>query len=145
MKISLFRRAADYGGVLNAVLCVVHCAAGPLLLAWWGTRHAGPLAERLELAFLVLSGVLVALATWRQSSAWLRLALWALFAVFTAAALLAERWPALQLVQYAASAGLIGAHLLNQRYCHRCVAGLSPLDAHQNTVFQCSQKALGHK
>jgi hypothetical protein len=121
MKVSLFRRAADYGGVLNAVLCVVHCAAGPVLLAWLGTRHAGVVAERWEVVFLVLSGVLVALATWRQSSTWLRLALWSLFAVFAAAALLAERWPVLQLVQYAASAGLIGAHLLNQRHCHRCM------------------------
>jgi hypothetical protein len=119
-----FRRAADYGGVLNAVLCGVHCAVGPLLLAWWGTRNPGALAARWELAFLLLSGVLVALATRRQSAPQLRLALWGLFAVFTAAALLAERWPWLQLVQYAASAGLIAAHLFNQRYCRR-VAHLS--------------------
>lgn len=117
-----FRRAADYGGVLNAVLCGVHCAAGPLLLAWWGTRNPGATAERWELAFLGLSGVLVALATRRQSSPRLRRALWGLFAVFAAAALLAERWPWLQAVQYAASAGLIGAHLLNQRHCRRCLA-----------------------
>lgn len=28
------RRAPDYGGVRNAVLCAVHCVVGPLLLAW---------------------------------------------------------------------------------------------------------------
>ena len=120
-----FRRAADYGGVLNAVLCGVHCAVGPLLLAWWGTRNPSATAERWELAFLVLSGVLVALATRRHSSARLRLLLWGLFAVFAAAGLLAERWPGLEYVQYAASAGLIAAHLLNQRHCRRCVAGPS--------------------
>ena len=120
-----FRRAADYGGVFNAVLCGVHCAAGPLLLAWWGTRNPGATAERWELAFLVLSGVLVALATRRHSSTGLRLVLWGLFGVFAAAALLAERWPALQLVQYAASAGLIAAHWRNQRHCCRCVASSS--------------------
>jgi hypothetical protein len=122
MNVFLFRRAADYGGILNAALCGVHCAAGPVLLAWCGTHHAGAVAEHLEVVFLVLSGVLVALATWRQSSTWLRLALWVLFAAFTTAALLAERWPGLELVQYGASVGLIGAHLLNQRHCHRCVA-----------------------
>ncbi|MGY3089926.1 hypothetical protein ACVWYF_002974 [Hymenobacter sp. UYAg731] len=126
-----FRRAADYGGVLNAVLCGVHCAVGPLLLVWWGTRNPGATAERWELAFLVLSGVLVALATRRHSSTGLRLLLWGLFAVFAAAALLAERWPALQAVQYAASAGLIAAHLLNQRHCRRCVAGPSSHHAHR--------------
>jgi hypothetical protein len=129
MKVSLFRRAADYGGIVNAVLCGVHCAAGPVLLAWWGTRHVGAVAARWEVAFLVLSGVLVALATWRQSSAWLRLSLWALFAVFATATLLAEQWPQLQWVQYAASVGLIGAHLLNQRYCYCCVASSLPLAA----------------
>lgn len=120
------RRAADYGGVLNAVLCGVHCAVGPLLLAWWGTRNPGATAERWELAFLLLSGVLVALATRRHSSTGLRVALWGLFALFAVAALLAERWPVLQLVQYAASVGLIGTHLLNQRHCRRCVASSVP-------------------
>lgn len=126
MRTFSFRRAADYGGVLNAVLCGVHCAVGPLLLAWWGTRNPGPAAERWELVFLVLSGVLVALATRRQSAPRLRLALWALFAVFAAAGLLAEHWAGLEYVQYAASAGLIAAHLLNQRHCRRCVAGPPP-------------------
>ena len=129
MRTFSLRRAADYGGVLNAVLCGVHCAVGPLLLTCWGTRNPGATAERWELAFLVISGVLVALATRRHSSPALRRLLWGLFAVFTAAALLAERWPALQLVQYAASAGLIAAHLLNQRHCRRCVAGPPPSHA----------------
>lgn len=129
MRAFSFRRAADYGGVLNAVLCGVHCAVGPLLLAWWGTRNPGATAERWELAFLGLSGVLVALATRRHSSTGLRLVLWGLFGVFATAALLAERWPALQAVQYAASAGLIAAHLLNQRHCRRCVAGSPPVHA----------------
>lgn len=122
-----WQRAADYGGVLNAGLCGVHCAAGPVLLAWWGARNPGAASERWEWGFLMLSGVLVALATRRHSSAGLRAALWGLFAAFAAAVLLAERWPALQLVQYAASAGLVGAHLLNHRRCRRCVAAASPL------------------
>lgn len=122
MQFSVFQRAADYGGALNAALCAVHCAAGPLLFAWWGAQAPDAAAEQWEPLFLVLSGVLVVLATWRQSSAQLRGALWALFGVFTAAALLAERWPALEYVQYAASAGLLLTHLLNRRHCRRCAA-----------------------
>ncbi len=121
-----FRRAADYGGALNAVLCGLHCAAGPLLLAWWGTRNPGVAAARWELGFLAMSGVLVALAARRPSPAKLRWTLWGLFALFAAAAMLAERWPGLQFVQYAASAGLIAAHLLNQRYCRRQNCGHRP-------------------
>ncbi|HEX8656406.1 MAG TPA: MerC domain-containing protein [Hymenobacter sp.] len=111
---SVFRRAADYGGVLNAMLCTVHCAAGPLLLAWWGTHNPGKAAEQWELGSLVMSGMLVALATWRQCSTQLRWALWLLFALFAGTGLLAKWWPGLELVQYAASAGLIAAHLLNR-------------------------------
>ncbi|RFP64307.1 MerC domain-containing protein [Hymenobacter lapidiphilus] len=129
MRTFSFRRAADYGGVLNALLCGVHCAVGPLLLAWWGTRNPGATAERWELAFLVLSGVLVALATRRHSSTRLRLMLWGLFAVFVVSALLAERWPLLQLVQYGASAGLIATHWLNQRHCRRCMTSSPSSDA----------------
>lgn len=123
MRSFSLRRAADYGGILNAVLCGLHCALGPLLLAAWGARNPAATAERWELAFLVASGGLVALATRRHSSARLRGLLWGLFGVFAAAALLAGRWPGLQVVQYAASAGLVGAHALNQRHCRRCAAG----------------------
>ncbi|OGX82414.1 hypothetical protein BEN47_18580 [Hymenobacter lapidarius] len=100
--------------MLNAVLCGVHCAAGPLLLAWWGTHDPGGAAEQWELGFLVLSGVLVALATRGHCAAPLRWVLWGFFALFAGAGLLAERWPGFQWVQYAASAGLIVAHLLNR-------------------------------
>jgi hypothetical protein len=115
MRVLSLRGAADCGGVLNATLCAIHCAAGPALLAWWGTHNPGAVAERWELAFLLLSGVLVALASRRAATLGLRLALWGCFGVFAAAGLLAEQWPWLQAVQYVASAGLIIAHLLNRR------------------------------
>jgi len=115
MRLLSLQGAADCGGVLNATLCTIHCAAGPALLAWWGTRNPGAVAECWELAFLVLSGLLVALASRRAATSGLRLALWGCFGVFAAAGLLAEQWPGLAAVQYAASAGLIITHLLNRR------------------------------
>ena len=120
MRTLLLRQLADYGGALNAALCAVHCAAGPLLFAWWGAHEPDAAAAQWEPVFLLLSGVLVALATRPQTPARLRAALWGLFGVFAAAALLAGRWPALEYVQYAASAGLLLTHLLNQRHCRRC-------------------------
>jgi hypothetical protein len=123
MRLLSSHRAADCGGVLNAMLCAIHCAAGPALLAWWGTRNPADVAERWELAFLALSGVLVALASRRAATPGLRLALWGCFGVFAAAGLLAEQWPWLEAVQYVASAGLIIAHLLNRRRAG-CQAGL---------------------
>jgi len=126
MKHSLPRVWADYGGVVNATLCLLHCAAGPLLLAWWsGTQGAEP-SSYWDALFLVLSGVLIVGATWRLSSPGLRLALWFFFALFAATVLLADRWPWLELVQYAASLGLAGTHLLNLRHCRRCAAAPAP-------------------
>lgn len=113
------RRAADYGGVLNAGLCLVHCAAGPLLLSFF-VGHGGRLSEGWEVGFLLMSGLLVGLANSGLSAAGLRGALWGFFGLFGATMLLAGRWPALEWVQYAASVGLMGTHLLNLRHCRRC-------------------------
>lgn len=120
MNNSRLQQVADYGGVLNTLLCVLHCAAGPLLLLWWGAHEPSDAAEYWELGFLGLSGVFVVLATWKRSTPRLRFLLWGLFVVFALSGLLTERWPFLEIVQYVASAGLIGAHLLNQRYGRCC-------------------------
>ena len=122
MKTSWLRLWADYGGMLNAAACVLHCAAGPALLAAWGARPgASPSDEAADLVFVALSAGLTAAATWRWSSGGLRLALWGWLLVFAAATLLADDHPVLRWVQYAASVGLAGTHLLNLRYCRHCL------------------------
>ncbi len=107
--------------MLNAALCVLHCAAGPVLLAFWGSQ-ADTEDGILDLLFLGLSAGLALLATWRLSSPGLRGALWGFFGLFAATTLLADHYPVLRWVQYAASLGLMGTHLLNLRYCRRCAA-----------------------
>jgi hypothetical protein len=112
------RLLADYGGALSAGLCLLHCAAGPLLLVWWGRQ---PIADDGDLIFLLLSAGMVVLATWRLSSQRLRWTLWTGLALFAATVLLADRYPLLEYVQYAVSIGLLGTHLLNLRHCRRCL------------------------
>lgn len=63
-----YSRVADYGGMFNAGLCVLHCAAGPLLLAWLGTHGRWLAAEQWDVAFLLVSAGMVALATRRPAS-----------------------------------------------------------------------------
>ncbi|MBO3270973.1 MULTISPECIES: MerC domain-containing protein [Hymenobacter] len=126
MKPSLSRVWADYGGIVNATLCLLHCAAGPLLLAWWSGTQSAALSSHWDTLFLVLSGVLVMGATWQLTARWLRLSLWSCFALFAVTVLLADRWPWLELVQYAASLGLVGMHLLNLRQCRRCAVVPAP-------------------
>ena len=118
MNHSLLRLTADYGGILNGGLCIVHCAAGPLLLALWGAR-AGTGPGPGDVLFLVVSGILIVGATWRMSAWWLRGALWGFFTLFALAMMLAVRYPGMQMVHYAASLGLIGTHLLNLRHARR--------------------------
>jgi hypothetical protein len=119
MNFSRVRLWADYGGVLNAGVCAVHCAAGPFILAFWGVKPASSESAG-DLIFLLLSGILVAAASGRLSTWQLRLALWTGLALFAATVLLADRYPVLEYVQYAVSFGLMGVHLLNLRYCRRC-------------------------
>jgi hypothetical protein len=113
------RLLADYGGALSAGLCLVHCAAGPLLLAWWGQQ---PAEDNGDLVFLLLSVGLAVPATWQLSSQRLRWSLWIGLALFAATTLLADRYPLLEYVQYVVSVGLISVHLLNLRHCRRCLA-----------------------
>ncbi len=123
MPVSSFRlrRAADYGGALSAGLCLLHCAAGPLLLAWWGGQPAQHKGTD-HLIFLGLSAGLVALATRQLSSPRLRSALWAGLGLLATTVMLADRYPWLEYAQYGASLGLLGAHLLNLRHYRRCLA-----------------------
>jgi len=122
MKTVWIRLAADYGGMVNSGLCLLHCAAGPLVLAFWGVQEQT--SEQWEIAFLVASGLLVALATWQMTSVRLRITLWGFFALFAGAGLWHEHYPWLEAIQYLASAGLIATHLLNMRYCRRSCARL---------------------
>jgi hypothetical protein len=104
--------------MLNAVLCLLHCAAGPLLLAWWSGQKKEP-DPLWDLLFLLVSGVLVVGATWRLTAWRLKVALWAFFALFAVSILLANDYPLMELAQYGTSVGLLGTHLLNLRHCRR--------------------------
>ncbi|WP_162303703.1 MerC domain-containing protein [Hymenobacter sediminis] len=112
------RAWADYGGMLNAMLCLLHCAAGPLLLAWWSGQKQEP-DPLWDLLFLLVSGVLVVGATWRLTAWRLKAALWAFFTLFAVTILLADAYPWMELAQYGTSVGLLGTHLLNLRHCRR--------------------------
>ena len=141
MKRKIPQGVADFGGALNAGLCLVHCLAGPLLLAVWGSHtHT---SEVWDIVFLVISGVLIALATRRSTTRAVRLALWGCFALFAAAWLLRTAYPWLEAVQYLASIGLIVAHIVNLRLRHRnaqapqpqlALIGSEPLDNHASKL-----------
>jgi hypothetical protein len=125
MNFSRVRLWADYGGVLNAGVCAVHCAAGPFILAFWGVKPTSSEGTG-DVIFLLLSGILVAAASGRLSTWQLRLALWTGLALFTATVLLTTRYPVLEYVQYAVSLGLMVVHLLNLRHCRRCQTLAAP-------------------
>jgi hypothetical protein len=119
MKQDIPKGLADYGGALNAGLCLLHCLAGPLLLTWLG--YQSQLSEAWELGFLVVSGGLVVIAG-RQVNKRLRMLMAGLFGLLVLAWALHEWLPALEVIQHGAAIGLIGAHFLNLRQHRRALA-----------------------
>jgi len=133
MPILRLRLLADYGGALSAGICLVHCVAGPLLLAWWGRQ---PETDNGDLIFLLLGVGLAVPATWRLSNWRLRGALWLGLTLFAITMLLADRYPPLEYVQYAVSAGLIATHLLNLKHCRRCLARTAASPSQADCIAQ---------
>jgi hypothetical protein len=103
-------RLADGLGIVNSVLCIVHCLAMPLLIAAGASFFQNPL---IGWAFVILAYLAVRSAVRRRSNARIALILgigWALFAV---GIVLENQYEGLEVLTYMGSTVLIAGHLLN--------------------------------
>jgi hypothetical protein len=114
MTLSLpnFFRSGDGFGILNSVLCIVHCLAMPVLIAAGAGYFDHPL---IGWAFVVLAYLAVRSAIRSRNNARIAMILgigWALFAV---GVILEKQYAGLETLTYMGSAVLIAGHLLNVR------------------------------
>ena len=109
---SFFSRTADLAGIVNTVLCLIHCLAMPIFVSLGAAFVAHPL---LSWAFAALAFVAVYYATRHGSSRPVTWFLWCAAALFAVALVLEHQWHWLHEVSYVASALLIIGHLINLR------------------------------
>ncbi|GAB3563862.1 hypothetical protein GCM10027578_08310 [Spirosoma luteolum] len=119
MKLLFPARYADYVGITGSVLCLIHCLITPILVLTSTLLNHDTLRVGLVSLDYVFIGVNI-LAVWsasRHTSPAIGWALWAFLALFSAALLAESYHPLFAYLAYAASLGLVIAHLANIRYC----------------------------
>lgn len=109
---SFLSRSADLVGIVNTVLCLIHCLAMPLLVSVGAAFFAHPL---LSWGFALLAFVAVYFATRNSTGRRVVWFLWGAASLFAMAVLLEHEWHWMHEVSYVASALLIIGHLLNLR------------------------------
>ena len=116
--------SGDRAGVIVAILCFVHCIAGPALLAIAGFSSLIAVSERTELAFLFTSaaiGACVLFPAYKRRHG--RISCLAMFICGICVMVVHRRVSdaRFELLTALIGASLIGAsHILNIRYSRRC-------------------------
>jgi hypothetical protein len=127
MKTRLFEGSRDdRRGMLIALLCLVHCVVGPVLLSIAGFASLIGISEKLEPLFLAASaamGVMALLPAYRKKHG--RISCLALFVSGFLCLLLRHRVDsrAIHVERAAVTLGaglIIVAHVLNLRFSQRC-------------------------
>jgi hypothetical protein len=116
---------ADYLGIGSALVCLVHCLAGPLFMGLSAHAHEqGELHHLLDPSwnylFLGLGGIAVRHSARRAAQPLVRYSLWISLALLALSLLLEERLPGIHYAVYLTSGALIVFHVINLRsHFHR--------------------------
>jgi hypothetical protein len=108
---------ADIIGILSASICLVHCIATPLLIAF----GAGFITNLFfKYLFLIISFVSIFKATENITSKKISLLLWISFWGFLFSTLFQEEYEWLHYSGYVFAILIIIGHILNIRHCREC-------------------------
>jgi hypothetical protein len=97
-------------GILNSVLCIVHCMAMPLLIAAGASYFKHPL---IGWTFVILAYLAMRSAIRSRNNARTAMVLGIGWAVFAVGVILEPMHPDLELLTYLGSAVLIAGHVMN--------------------------------
>lgn len=108
---------ADLIGILSSSICLVHCVATPLLIAFGAGFITNPFFKYL---FLILSFVSIFKATENITSKKISLLLWISFWGFLFSTLFQEEYEWLHYSGYLFAILIIIGHILNIKHCREC-------------------------
>ena len=108
---------ADLIGILSSSICLVHCVATPLLIAFGAGFITNPFFKYL---FLIISFVSIFKATENVTSKKISLLLWISFWGFLFSTLFQEEYEWLQYSGYLFAILIIIGHILNIKHCREC-------------------------
>jgi hypothetical protein len=108
---------ADLIGILSSSICLVHCVATPLLIAFGAGFITNPFFKYL---FLIISFVSIFKATENITSTNISLLLWISFWGFLFSTLFQEEYEWLHYSGYLFAILIIIGHILNIKHCREC-------------------------
>lgn len=115
-------RTPDTIGAATSGLCALHCIATPFIfLAKAGSVHVPEWYHMIDYVFIVISFAAIYFAAKNSTKNWMRIALWATWAVLLSAILneTFEIRPLPEASVYIPAIIIAALHLYNQKYC-RC-------------------------
>ena len=108
---------ADLIGILSSSICLVHCVATPLLIAFGAGFITNPFFKYL---FLIISFGSIFKATENITSKKISLLLWISFWGFLFSTLFQEEYEWLHYSGYLFAILIIIGHILNIKHCREC-------------------------
>jgi len=108
---------ADIIGVLSSSICLVHCIATPLLIAFGAGFLTNPFFKYL---FLFISFIAIFKATEKITHSKIALLLWVSFCGFLFSTLFQEKYHWLHYSGYLFALLIITGHILNIIHCKKC-------------------------
>jgi hypothetical protein len=117
--INLFKiYKADLIGILSTSICLMHCIATPILIAFGADFITNPFFKYL---FLIISFVSIFKATENVTSTKIALLVWVAFWGFLFSTLFQEEYYWLHYSGYFFAILIIVGHILNIEHCRQCV------------------------
>lgn len=116
---------ADIIGILSSSICIVHCVATPLLIAYGIGFMTNP---KFKYLFLIISFVSIFKASENVKHPQIALLLWFSFLGFLFSNLFHEEFHWLDYFEYFFAGLIITGHILNIKHCKQC----SQIDENEN-------------
>ena len=109
---------ADLIGILSSSICLVHCIATPLLIAFGVGFLTNPFFKYL---FLIISFISIFKATVKITHTKIAFLLWVSFVGFLFSTLFQEKYHWLHYSGYFFALLIIIGHLINIKHCNDCL------------------------